>query len=130
MIRFPLRRAAIFRSCVCFALGIAACTAIQAKPLRGDVVTMKNGDRFTGEVKRLQSGVLYIETDYSSSNLAVDWTQVQNVKSTAMYLITLSNGVHVTGKLERLPGTDEHGEDVTILNDDRALHLPPAQVIE
>src|SRR5271154_3239902 len=130
MIRFPLRRAAIFRSCVCFALGIAACTAIQAKTLRGDVVTMKNRDRFTGEVKRLQSGVLYIETDYAANNLAVDWAQVQNVKSTATYLITLSSGVHVTGKLERLPGTGERGEDVTILNGAQDIHLPPADVVE
>src|SRR5271154_6567376 len=130
MIRFPLRRAAIFRSCVCFALGIAACAAIQAKPLRGDVVTMKNGDRFTGEVKRLQSGVLYIETDYASSNLAVDWAQVQNVKSTAMYLITLANGNHVTGQLERLPGAGDIGDNVTILNARQSLSIPPPDVVE
>jgi hypothetical protein len=124
-------RAVIFLRIFSLALlALIACDRLCAKALRGDVVTMKNGDRFTGEVKRLQSGVLYIETDYSSSNLAVDWAQVQNVKSTAMYLITLSNGVHVTGKLERLPGTDQLGDDVTILNDDRALHLPPTQVIE
>jgi putative salt-induced outer membrane protein YdiY len=112
------------------ALILGTCDCCYAKTLRGDVVTMKNGDRFTGEVKRLQSGVLYIETDYSSINLPVDWTQVQNVKSTANYLITLASGVHVTGKLERLTGTDQHGDDVTIVSADTDLHLPPAEVIE
>jgi hypothetical protein len=44
--------------------------------------------------------------------------------------ITLSSGAHVTGKLERLPGTGEAGEDVTILSDSRDLHLPHQEVVE
>lgn len=124
------RSAPFFRLSVVTLLILIACCSASAKTLRGDVVTMKNGDRFTGEVKRLQSGVLYIETDYAANNLAVDWAQVQNVKSTATYLITLSSGVHVTGKLERLPGTGETGDDVTILNGTQDMHLPPADVVE
>jgi len=31
---------------------------------RKDVVVMNNGDHFIGEVKRLQNGLLYVETDY------------------------------------------------------------------
>jgi len=130
MIPFTPVRAAIFRTILICALGLAACTGATAKTLRGDVVTMKNGDRFTGEVKRLQSGVLYIETDYAANNLAVDWAQVQNVKSTANYLITLASGAHVTGKFERLAGTDQGGNDVTIVSENTDLHLPPAEVIE
>ena len=109
---------------LCFSISLHAST------LRGDVVVMKNGDRFTGEVKRLQSGVLYIETDYSPNNLQVEWAQVANVKSTARYLITLSNGEHVTGKLEKLAGTDPQGEDVTIENESAEVHVPPANVID
>jgi hypothetical protein len=30
---------------------------------RKDVVVMNNGDHFIGEVKRLQNGLLYVETD-------------------------------------------------------------------
>ena len=37
------------------------CSAAQAK--RKDVVIMNNGDHFTGEVKRLENGLLYVETD-------------------------------------------------------------------
>ncbi len=123
-------RSSLLRACVVALLALCADPAQAAKVLRGDVVTMKNGDRFTGEVKRLQSGVLYIETDYSSSNLAVDWAQVQNVKSTAKYLITLSNGRHVTGQLERLPGTGETGDNVTILSEAQTLSIPPPDVVE
>jgi hypothetical protein len=73
----------------------AICSTTYSKSLRGDVVKMKNGDQFTGEVKGLQNGILSIDTEYSSDALSVDWTKVQEIKSTATYLITFANGVHV-----------------------------------
>jgi putative salt-induced outer membrane protein YdiY len=111
-------------------LVFSACHPTHAKKLRGDVVTMKNGDRLTGEVSGLNNGILSIETDYSSTNLFVDWDQVVTVRSTATYLITLANGVHVTGKLERSPGSDEHPEDVTIVGDNKELHIVSPNVVE
>ncbi len=101
-----------------------------AKKLRGDVVTMKNGDRLTGEVNGLENGILSVETDYSSTDLYVDWNQVVTVRSTATYLITLANGIHVTGKLERGPGSDEHPEDVKIVGDNGELRVPYLSVVE
>jgi hypothetical protein len=127
---FASRRAATLRISLIVMFVLGAGKIASGKTLRGDVVTMKNGDRFTGEVKRLQSGMLYIETDYAPSNLAVDWSQVQNVKSTAMYLITLANGQHVTGQLERLSNRENLGNDVTILNAGQTMSMPPQQVIE
>lgn len=129
--KFPyIRRRRLLRFSLIALLAVLGSQATSAKVLRGDVVTMKNGDRFTGEVKRLQSGVLYIETDYASDNLAVEWDQVQNVKSTATYLITLSNGKHVTGQLERLPGTAEIPDNVTILNGDKSINIAPPEVVQ
>jgi putative salt-induced outer membrane protein YdiY len=123
-------RVAYVRLLVLLILVLGVCECLPAKALRGDVVMMKNGDRFTGEVKRLQSGVLYIETDYSSSDLQVEWAQVEKVKSTAVYLITLANGKHVTGNLERLAETTQHGEEVMIVGEAPELHIPPTDVIE
>jgi hypothetical protein len=64
--------AAYTRVFILAALMLIVCDCSHAKALRGDVVIMKNGDRFTGEVKRLESGVLYVETDYSADDLTVD----------------------------------------------------------
>jgi putative salt-induced outer membrane protein YdiY len=111
-------------------LVISNCHSAYAKKLRGDVVTMKNGDRLTGEVIGLDSGILSVETDYSSIDLSLDWNQVVEVRSSATYLITLANGVHVTGKLERVPGSYEHPEDVTIVGDDGELHMTSPNVVE
>lgn len=125
------RSCAIYvRLLVLVTVTLTFCDCLCAKGLRGDVVIMKNGDRFTGEVKRLESGVLYIETDYSASDLTVEWAQVEQVKSTASYLITLANGQHVTGKFERLVDTAQHIGDVTIVGSTAELHIPSAQVVE
>ncbi|HKM90642.1 MAG TPA: hypothetical protein VJX29_08505 [Candidatus Acidoferrales bacterium] len=43
------------------ALFACPCSPAQAK--RQDVVIMNNGDHFTGQVKSLQNGLLYVETD-------------------------------------------------------------------
>ena len=45
-------------------LAVFLCSPAEAK--RKDVVVMNNGDHFTGEVKRLQNGLLFVETDYVS----------------------------------------------------------------
>src|SRR5271169_6528531 len=79
----------------------AACLCFPAQAKRKDVVIMNNGDHFTGQVKSLKSGLLYVETDYVSGNIGLDWTQVQSVTSTATYHITLNNGQRLDGQIEK-----------------------------
>ena len=95
-------------------LAALACFPAQAK--RKDVVVMNNGDHFTGEVKRLQNGLLFVETDYVSGSIGLDWNQVQSVQSTATYRIVLNNGKRIEGKIEKVfypvfP-PDKHGEQI------------------
>jgi hypothetical protein len=80
------------------------CTSASAR--RKDVVVMKNGDKLTGDVKRLKNGVLYVETDYSSGSVPIDWMQVESVHSIAGYQVTLSTGQHVAGTIENLSPED------------------------
>jgi putative salt-induced outer membrane protein YdiY len=72
-----------------------------AKVKRHDLIIMKNGDHLTGEIKRLEQGVLYVATDYFSGNVGVDWLQVVKVESTANYQIVLSDGKRLTGKISK-----------------------------
>jgi putative salt-induced outer membrane protein YdiY len=62
---------------------------------------MNNGDHFTGEVKRLQNGLLFVETEYVSGNIGLDWNQVQSLQTTATYRIVLNNGRRLDGKIEK-----------------------------
>lgn len=63
---------------------------------------MKNGDRLTGNVKRLEGGVLYIETAYSASSVAVDWEQVDSIESKGYFEVVLVNGKRLNGRIQRL----------------------------
>jgi hypothetical protein len=130
MKRCNLAKVVILTPSISLIFGFAMCLGTQAKTLRGDVVTMRNGDRLTGEVKGLNNGILFIETDYSSSNLSVDWNQVVSVKSSATYLITLATGAHVTGKLERVTGSDNQPKDVTIVGGNQELHVSSPDIVE
>src|SRR5882672_5301904 len=87
---------------------------VRAKVKRHDTVVMKNGDRLTGEVKRLQSGVLYIETDYMSGSIGLDWKQVETVQSTATFQVVLDDGRRVIGLIEKISGQSAPGEDFAI----------------
>ncbi len=46
-----------------------------------DVIVMKNGDRITCEIKRLEKGQLSIKTDYTIGTILVDWKEVTRVES-------------------------------------------------
>ena len=39
-----------------------------------DVIVMKNGDRFTGEVKGLNGGVLAVDLDYVDGTISLQWS--------------------------------------------------------
>jgi putative salt-induced outer membrane protein YdiY len=93
---------------------LACLCSSPAQAGRKDVVIMNNGDHFTGEVKRLQNGLLYVETDYVSSSIALDWNQVQSVESTATYHIVMKNGQRMEGKIEKKSGEKSQGEDFLI----------------
>jgi putative salt-induced outer membrane protein YdiY len=72
---------------------------------RHDTIIMKNGDHLTGEVKRLQEGVLYVQTDYFSGSVGLDWLQVEKVESTATFQIVLSDGKRLTGHISKSDAT-------------------------
>ncbi len=85
-----------------------------AKVKRHDTVIMKNGDRLTGEVKKLEQGVLYVETDYISGSVGVDWLQVDKVESKAMFQIVLNNGQRYTGSISKEAASVTPGEDFMV----------------
>jgi putative salt-induced outer membrane protein YdiY len=105
---------------------LIACFFSPAQAKRKDVVIMNNGDHFTGEVKRLQNGLLFIETEYVSGNIGLDWNQVQSVESTATYRITLNNGQRLEGKIERRTGAKS--KDFLIHEATEELEIPSAEI--
>lgn len=63
-----------------------------------DVITMDNGDRFTGEIKWLKQGVLSVSTD-SLGTLSIEWTHVARVESAFVFQIEMTSGAVLLGSL-------------------------------
>jgi putative salt-induced outer membrane protein YdiY len=64
-----------------------------------DVIVMKNGDRFTCEIKGLSGGVLSVKVRYVDGAMAVQWSQVAQIQSTRLFLIQTESGAVYTGKI-------------------------------
>lgn len=77
---------------------LLACASLDARP-KTDVLVMKNGDRFTCEIKKLENGVLYAGLDYVDGTLSIDWAQVGRVESSQLFLVLTQNGSVYQGTL-------------------------------
>ncbi len=61
-----------------------------------DVLVMRNGDHLTGEVKGLNSGVLYVSMDYILGTSSVQWSRVDHIESKQLFIVKTQDGsVHV-----------------------------------
>jgi len=74
-----------------------------------DVVVMKNGDRFTGEIKKLDHGVLYFKASYMVDSVQLDWDQVARLASNDQFFIGLADGTRLEGKLQKAQADGETG---------------------
>jgi len=64
-----------------------------------DVIVMKNGDRFTCEVKRIEGGVLQADFDYVDGTVSIDWLKVARLESKALFLVQLQDGSIYSGRV-------------------------------
>jgi putative salt-induced outer membrane protein YdiY len=105
-----------------------ACFSSPARELRKDTIVMNNGDRITGQVKRLQNGLLYVEMPYVSGNIGLDWNQVDSVQSTATFQIVLNNGHRLRGTIEKISAEKGKNEDFLIHEATEEVQVPSASV--
>ncbi|HET8698831.1 MAG TPA: hypothetical protein VFO94_15185, partial [Gammaproteobacteria bacterium] len=88
-----------------------------------DVVTMRNGDRLTGEIKSLDRGKLSFETD-ATNTIQIEWDHVAALTSLQNFEVTLDDGRIFFGSL--LTGGDP--SVLSLSTPSTALALPTAIV--
>ena len=83
--------------------------ALHAAP-KTDVVILVNGDRFTGEVKGLEKGILKYSTDFVGT-ISVEWNHVAQLQSAQLFEVELFDGAKLYGRPKRLgdPGSPRVG---------------------
>jgi len=82
---------------------------------KDDVVVMKNGDKFTGEIKGLQYGELVFKSDYMKDSVHLDWKRVETLQSKDTFIVALSDGERVTGFIDREGASADSGKDFKII---------------
>jgi Protein of unknown function, DUF481 len=85
-------RAAILGSTLLFAVHLFARE-------KSDVIVMNNGDRFTGEIKGLDSGVLFVSFDYMDGTSSIQWSKVHHLESKQLFVVKTEDGSVYTGTL-------------------------------
>jgi hypothetical protein len=98
--RAVIIRAIILSSTLLFSLPLFA----QDK---NDVLVMKNGDRFTCEIKGLSAGVLSVKLSYVDGAISVQWSQVAHLESNRLFLVQTESGAVYTGKLSTSGVSDD-----------------------
>lgn len=68
-----------------------------------DIVVLKNGDRFTGEVKSLSFGQLELSTD-DAGTIYIEWDKIASVTTAGVYEVVTTDGTHYVGTLAPDPG--------------------------
>src|SRR5271170_1787357 len=72
-----------------------------------DVLVMKNGDRFTCEIKGLSAGVLSVKLSYVDGTISVQWSQVAHLESNRLFRVQTESGLVYTGKLSTTGVSDD-----------------------
>jgi hypothetical protein len=89
-----------------FGIGITGLLFLTAlAPLfaqKTDIVVLTNGDRITGEIKKLERGRLEYSTD-DIGRLYIDWTKVAKISSKQRFDVELNEGSRHFGSLEEAP---------------------------
>ncbi len=75
-----------------------------------DVIVLKNGDRISGKVKKLENGDVHIDADYGGNIFIIHWEEVERIE------IPTASPAHfsvVTSGEDRLSGSIRTGPEVS-----------------
>ena len=96
----------------------------------GDVVEMKNGDRISGTIVKMQDEKLVLTTPYVKE-VAVDWKEVASVRTDRPHLVRLGSGEFVTVRFAPRPdgvyleSKDLEGTHPVALDQIVTIDIPP-----
>jgi hypothetical protein len=82
-----------------FAIALLLFLAAPASAQRTDVVTLANGDRITGEIKKLERGQLEFKTD-DAGTLYFEWDKLLSVVAQRFFEVETGSGDRFLGSLD------------------------------
>jgi len=84
---------------ILFTLSIFLLQSHSALAQKTDIVVLLNGDKMTGEIKSLQTGLLNFKTD-NMGTVKIEWIKIDKIWTDKIYEIELVNGRTYYGTIE------------------------------
>ncbi len=98
---------------------------------KSDLLVMRNGDRLTGEIKRLESNVIYIRLDYVLGTIPVNWSKVDHVESKQLFLVKTQDGSVYTGALSTVASSNRRPVKIEVLESpSKKVELEQSQITQ
>ena len=102
-------------------LALASSPALAAKT---DIVILTNGDRVTGEIKKLEAGILQYNT-VTMGTVNIESRFIQTIITEKQQVIETTDGDRWLGKLQK----PEDSEDVQIVTVRGAVDIDPGEIV-
>jgi hypothetical protein len=67
-----------------------------------DTLVMKDGTVLDGEIKKMEKGVLTMETSFSDEDFKIEWKKIRKIVSSTFFLVSLSDGERVNGTINTI----------------------------
>jgi hypothetical protein len=95
-----------------------------------DILILKNGDRITGKIKKLEQGNIHIDADYGDNVFIIEWEQVERVRSSQNFVVLTSKGRRLGGSIQTDPADAsriiiEDERQATPIEQERMVHIRP-----
>jgi len=89
-----------------------------------DVITLKNGDRVTGEILQLEYGLLRLETD-DMGTLNIEWSAIADIQSQYTFDVQVAGGIRHAGIID----TSDDGTELVIRDEGSGRSVALASVV-
>jgi len=89
-----------------------------------DVITLKNGDRVTGEIESLEYGLLKLSTD-DMGTINIEWSAIAAIDSKYVFDVQVVGGLRQSG----LIGTSDDGSELVIRDEGSGRSVALADVV-
>lgn len=105
-------------------LAVPVLLHLNASGQKTDAVYFPNGDRLYGEIKRLDLGLLYLDTKYMGTE-DIEWNDIQRIVTRKTFLIQTRDGNIREGIMSY-----DSPEEVVLIFGDSSLTVPSTDVIK
>ena len=110
--------------CKPFALCVLAWICAPAWADKSDVVILKNGDKLTGEIEKLEAGLLEFSTD-TMGTVHIEWRFIAQVISSTSQVVETIDGRRLLGSLKK----PESGDAIIISSARGPVSVDPEQAV-